>query len=148
LHLLSSSPALNPQKLRNGGCLDALCAMACGQGTKVKSASARVMILIRRPVQLARGIPSFFIKAVASKARNSHPSFISCLSMYDSAPSQSKANHQRRRKEEWRALHYHVYSRHRQTPMTKHDKKTRHVIAHAAQPSYSALSLKILAISL
>ena len=33
--------------------------------------------------------------------------------------------------------------RHRQTPRLKHDKKTRHVIAHAAQPSYSALVLEI-----
>ena len=55
-----------------------------------------------------------------------------------------KAQHPRRRKREWRALHSHVCSRHRQTPVVKHDKKTRHVgLAHVTQPSYFALLLEI-----
>ena len=35
------------------------------------------------------------------------------------------------------------FERHRQTPELKHDWKTRHVDYHVAQPSYSALVLKI-----
>ena len=37
------------------------------------------------------------------------------------------------------------YRRRRQTPIEKHDYKTRHVIAHAAQPSYSAFRFLTLA---
>ena len=48
-----------------------------------------------------------------------------------------------RKKEEWRVLHSHVCTRHRQTPVEEHDEKTRHVDCHVAQPSYSALQLEI-----
>jgi len=38
------------------------------------------------------------------------------------------------------------YRRHRQTPIEKHDQKTRHVgLAHVAQPSYSAFRFLTLA---
>lgn len=49
----------------------------------------------------------------------------------------------RRRKKTWRALHSHVCTRHRQTPVEEHDEKTRHADYRVAQPSYSALQLEI-----
>ena len=50
----------------------------------------------------------------------------------------------RRGKENVACLTFTSFKRHRQTPESKHDKKARHVgLAHAAQPSYSALILEI-----